>query len=321
MKKAKPIKEHLYDFLDYLEVEKGLSNKTQENYSRFLNKFLKWLNDNKLTHLSPSELSTDHIWKYRLFLSRHIDSKTGKTLKKTTQNYYLIALRALLQYFVEKNIDTLPPSKIKLAKDKGDKEVNFLKLEQIKKLLEAPTPDDRIGLRDKAILEVLFSSGLRVSEMTALNRDQFRIKKSTRDLEVAIVGKGEKIRTVYISERATDALRNYLNERKDMDKALFINYKPGIEKTEKSRRLTPKSVEDIIKKYVKIAGLPVNSTPHTLRHSFATDLLNQGVDLRLVQEFLGHKNISTTQVYTHVTNKKLKDIHRKAHGGNKINES
>jgi site-specific recombinase XerD len=320
MKKNKSLPEHLYDFLDYLEIERGLSNKTQENYTRFLNKFLHWLKQNKLDHLYPSQLTTDHIWKYRLYLSRHVDPKTQKTLKKSTQNYYLIALRSLLQYFVEKNIDALPPSKIKLAKDKSDKEVNFLKLEQIKQLLNAPETGSQIGLRDKAILEVLFSTGLRVSELTALNRDQFRIRKNTADLEVGVIGKGEKIRTVYFSERAVDALRNYLDSRQDMDKALFINYKPGIEKTDQSRRLTPKSVEDIIKKYVKISGLPVNSTPHTLRHSFATDLLNQGVDLRLVQEFLGHKNISTTQVYTHVTNKKLKDIHRKAHGGNKIDE-
>ncbi|MFW5888206.1 MAG: tyrosine-type recombinase/integrase [Patescibacteria group bacterium] len=320
MKKNKSLPNHLYDFLDYLEVEKGLSNKTQENYARFLNKFFYWLKKDKSDHLLPHQLSTDHIWRYRLYLSRHIDPKSKKTLKKSTQNYYLIALRCLLQYFVEKDIDTLPPSKVKLAKDKGDKEVNFLKLEQIKQLLNAPGVNTRIGLRDKAILETLFSTGLRVSELVALNRDQLRIKKNTDDLEVGIIGKGNKIRTVYFSERAIDALRNYLESRQDMDNALFINYKPGIEKTDRSRRLTPKSIEEIIKKYVKIAGLPINSTPHTLRHSFATDLLNQGVDLRLVQEFLGHKNISTTQIYTHVTNKKLRDIHKKAHGGNKIND-
>lgn len=318
MKKNKSLTKHFYDFLDYLEVEKGLSDKTQENYSRFLNKFLNWLKDNKLEHLAPAQLTTEHIWKYRLFLSRNVDPKTGKTLKKSTQNYYLIALRSFLQYLVEKDIDTLPPSKINLAKDKGDKEVNFLKLEQIKQLLEAPDPKSRLGMRDRALLETLFSTGLRVSELTALNRDQIRIKKNTSELEVAVVGKGEKVRTVYFSTRAIKALRYYLDNRRDTDNALFINYKPGIEKTDRSRRLTPKSVEEIIKKYVKMAGLPITSTPHTLRHSFATDLLNQGADLRIVQEFLGHKNISTTQVYTHVTNKNLRDIHRKVHGGNKL---
>jgi site-specific recombinase XerD len=318
MPKEKPLPQYLNDFLDYLEIEKGLSNKTQENYSRFLNRFFKWLQANNLYYLPPSQLTKDHVWKYRLHLSRHTDPKTKKTLKKSTQNYYLIALRCLLQYFVEKDINTLPPSKIKLAKNKGGKEVNFLKLEQIKKLLNAPDTNTIIGLRNKAILEVLFSTGLRISELTALNRDQFKIKSNTEDLEIAILGKGESVRTVYFSARAIDALRKYLNARKDMDEALFINYKPGIEKTDTPRRLTPKSIETIFKTYIKWAGLPINSTPHTLRHSFATDLLNQGVDLRLVQEFLGHKNISTTQIYTHVTNKKLRDIHKKAHGGNQL---
>lgn len=318
MEKNKAIPQYLRDFLDYLEVEKGLSNKTQENYSRFLNKFFTWLSDNNLDHLSPEQLTSDHIWKYRLFLSRHTDPKTNKTLKKSTQNYYLIALRSLLEFLVEKDIPALPPTKIKLAKDRSDKEVNFLKLEQIEKLLSAPNPETVQGARDKAILETLFSTGLRVAELVSLNRDQVKINPSTTDLEISIVGKGEKVRTVYFSDRAVDALRKYLNKRKDMDEALFVNFKPGIEKSNESRRLTTKSVEDIVKKYVKIAGLPPITTPHTLRHSFATDLLGEGADLRLVQEFLGHQNISTTQVYTHVTNKKLRDTHRKLHGGKRL---
>lgn len=321
MKTNKTIIEYLTDYLDYLEIEKGLSAKTQENYSRFLNKFFNWLRDNKLEKIKPAQLTADHVWKYRVYLSRYIDPRLKKPLKKTTQNYYLIALRSLLEFFVEKDIATLSPSKIKLAKDKADKEIKFLKLDELERLLLAPDSKTKIGLRDRAILETLFSTGLRVAELVALNRDQFKIKDSTKDLEIAVIGKGQKVRTVYFSERTIDWLRFYLNSRQDIDEALFINYKRGIEKTNLPRRLTTKSIEDIVKKYVKIAGLPVMATPHTLRHSFATDLLSNGVDLRMVQEFLGHRNIATTQIYTHVTNKQLKDIHRKAHGGSKLKNS
>lgn len=321
MKANKTIIDYLVDYLDYLEIEKGLSSKTQENYSRFLEKFFKWLRDNKLEKLKPNQLSPDHIWKYRVFLSRHVDPKTKKTLKKTTQNYYLIALRSLLEFFVEKDITSLSPTKIKLAKDKADKEVKFLRLNQIEKLLLAPDINTKTGLRDRAILETLFSTGLRVAELVSLNRDQVKISDSTKELELAVVGKGSKVRTVYFSERAVEWTKNYLNKRKDLDEALFINYKRGIEKTKLGRRLTTKSIEDIVKKYVKIAGLPIMATPHTLRHSYATDLLSEGVDLRLVQEFLGHRNIATTQIYTHVTNKQLKDVHKKYHSGNKLRKN
>ncbi|HQC49634.1 MAG: tyrosine-type recombinase/integrase [Patescibacteria group bacterium] len=312
----KTIINQLTDFLDYCEIEKGLSSKTQENYARFLKKFFAWLQSVNLTNLKPQDLTSDHIWRYKVYLSRHQDPRTKKTLKKSTQNYYLIALRSLLDFFVEKNIASLPPSKIKLAKDRADKEIKFLKLEQLARLLEAPDTSTDIGRRDRAILETLFSTGLRVAELASLNRDQVKIKEQTEDLEIAIIGKGDKIRTVYFSQRAVKALREYLNKRFDLDEALFINYRRGSEKklSDQSRRLTVKSIEDIVKKYVKISGLPVMATPHTLRHSFATDLLNQGVDLRTVQEFLGHSNIATTQIYTHVTNKQLRDIHREVHG-------
>ena len=318
MEKNKPLIKYLVDFLDYSEIEKGLSSKTQENYTRFLRKFFTWLKETKLEGLKPGALTPEHIWQYKVYLSRHMNPRTKKTLKKTTQNYYLIALRSLLEFFVEKDIPSLAPSKVKLAKDKADKEIKFLKLEQLAHLLSAPSTGTIIGLRDRALLETLFSTGLRVAELAALNCDQLRIKDDTRDLEIAIIGKGGKIRTVYFSERAVKALRTYLQERKDMDDALFVNYKRGSAKAGVTRRLTVKSIEDIVKKYVIIAGLPVMATPHTLRHSFATDLLNQGVDLRTVQEFLGHSNITTTQIYTHVTNKQLRDIHRKVHDGRKF---
>ncbi|MBU0721956.1 tyrosine-type recombinase/integrase [Patescibacteria group bacterium] len=318
MLNSKSIIKYLNDFLDYLEIEKGLANKTQENYSRFLNKFFEWLKNNKLADLKPSKLSLSLISKYRIFLARHIDQQTKKTLKKSTQNYYLIALRSLLEFFIEKKIASLSPTQIKLAKDKSDKEIKFLNLEQMEKLLLAPNTEKIIGLRDRAILECLFSTGLRVAELISLNCEQIKIKKLIKSLEISVVGKGDKIRTVYFSERSVSWLKKYLEKRNDLDKALFINYKPGEDKKNNSRRLTTKSIEDIVKKYIKIAGLPVMATPHTIRHSYATDLLTQGVDLRMVQEFLGHKNIITTQIYTHVTNLQLKNIHKQFHGGNKL---
>jgi site-specific recombinase XerD len=313
--KNKSLLRYLTDFLDYLEIEKGLSDNTQKNYARFLKKFFTWLKDNKLGSLSPAELTPEIIWRYRLFLSRNVNLRNRQGLKKSTQNYYLIALRSLLEFFVEKNIASLSPSQVKLAKDKADKEIKFLKIEQVEQLLLAPKTNNPIGLRDRAVLETIFSTGLRVAELVSLNRDQFKISTNTPDLEVAIVGKGKKIRTVYFSDRATGWIAKYLQGRTDDDDALFINYKPGAEKSSETRRLTTKSIEDIVKKYIKLTGLPIMATPHTLRHSYATDLLGQGVDLRLVQEFLGHRNIATTQIYTHVTNKQLKDVHKKFHSG------
>jgi site-specific recombinase XerD len=318
MNNNKPIINYLNDFLDYSEIEKGLSDKTQENYKRFLNKFFKWLSINRLDNLTPGQLTIDHIWQYRVYLSRQVNSKNNKGLKKTTQNYYLIALRGLLEFFIEKKINSLSPTQIKLAKDKADKEIKFLTLEQIEKLLLSPDTGKIIGLRDRAILESLFSTGLRVAELVNLNREQFIIKEQTKNLEISIIGKGDKIRTVYFSERAVQWLKNYLEKRNDLAEALFINYKRGEDKKDNPRRLTTKSIEDIVKKYVKIVGLPVMATPHTIRHSYATDLLTQGVDLRVVQEFLGHKNIVTTQIYTHVTNKQLRDIHNKFHSGSRL---
>lgn len=322
-KSSKPIIKHIPDFLEYLEVERGAASKTQENYSRYLNKFIKWL---KMTHnegLSPNQLTAGHIWKYRVFLSRFpISERNNKPLKKKTQNYYLIALRNLLTYFTDRNIQCLPADKIKLAKDKTGQSVKFLPLDQIEKLLLTPDTSHNIGLRDRTILETLFSTGLRVAELVALNRDQIKTKPDTKDFELGITGKGGRTRTIYFSERAVRWLREYLKTRENDDKALFINYKPGRNNTDSPspRRLTPRSVERILEKYSKLAGLPIMATPHTMRHSYATDLLNQGVDIRTVQELLGHQNIATTQIYTHVTNKRLRDIHRKFHSGRKLKE-
>lgn len=310
-KSSKPLPQHLNDFLDWLDIEKGLSNKSQENYSRFLKKFIDWLEKNDLADLKPHQLSPAHIWNYRVYLSR----QSKKPLKKSTQNYYLIALRSLLNYFANRDILSLPAEKIKLAKDKDDKKVNFLNLEQVERLLNTPNVSKVSGLRDRAILESLFSTGLRIAELVSLDREQINLNPTTKELELGVVGKGNRPRTVYFSERAVHWLRKYLETRRDKDKALFIYYQ-GRKKTE--RRLTDRSIERTIKRYALLAGLPGNITPHTLRHSFATDLLSQGVDLRIIQEFLGHRNIATTQVYTHVTNQRLRDIHRQFHGGKKF---
>ena len=314
-KSQKPIPHHLNDFLDWLEIEKGLSSKSQENYSRFLKKFLDWLKINKTEQLKPHELTSEHIWKYRAYLARQYVPKIKKTLKKTTQNYYLIALRSLLNFFADRDIFSLPAEKIKLAKYKDARVISFLNLEQLEKLFAAPDISKINELRDRAILESLFSTGMRIAELISLNREQIKLKPETKDLEIVIIGKGSRPRTVYFSERATHWLRNYLETRKDKEKALFINYK---NKKGTSRRLMPRSIQKSIKKYAIKAGLPLTTTPHVMRHSFGTDLLSQGVDLRSLQEFLGHKTPAATQIYTHVTSKRLREIHRKIHSGRKL---
>jgi len=312
-----PIIKHIPDFLDYCEVEKGLSNNTQKNYKRYLEKFIYWLKKSKKEDLKPHELTSEDIWAYRLFLSRFIDEK-GHPLKKVTQNYYLIALRAILSYFSAKDVVCIASDKIALPKDaKGEKTVKFLNLDQIEKLLLAPDTKDFIGLRDRAILEAFFSTGLRIAELVSLNKEQFANLKDKKELELGIIGKGNQPRTVYFSDRALTWLKKYLETRTDKDKALFIHFRA---KKDADARLTPRSIERIVKKYAILAGIPIFTTPHTLRHSYATDLLTQGVDLRSIQEFLGHKNIVTTQIYTHVTNKRLRDIHHQFHSGKNLKE-
>ena len=309
---------HIPDFLDYCEVEKGLSPISTRNYHNFLKVFVSWLKINDLTGIKPHELTSDHIWDYRLYLSRK--KNKGSYIKKTTQSYYLRALRILLNYFTDKDITSLPAEKIKLPKltDK-DKKIKFLNFEQVKKLLDMPD-NGTIGLRDQAILETLFSTGMRVSELTSLNVNLFDKKNLLNgtfyDLELSIVGKGGSVRSVYFSNRSLKALAKYLKTRNDLFSPLFINYRRNGD-IKDEHRLTPRSIDNLVRKYTVMAGLPVDATPHTLRHSYATDLLDQGADLRSVQELLGHKNIATTQIYTHVTNKKLRDVHRRYHSGKK----
>jgi site-specific recombinase XerD/intein/homing endonuclease len=264
MKKSDiPIIKQIPDFLDYCEVEKGLSEKTQINYSRYLNKFILWLKGSNKASLLPHQLTPDHIWDYRLYLSR-FKGENGLPLKKATQTYYLIALRALLGYFTAKDIESLPQDKIALPKaNKGEKSVKFLTLEQIEKLLLAADPSQPMGLRDRAILETLFSTGLRIAEMVALNREQFANIKLKKDLELGIIGKGSHPRTVYFSDRALSWIKKYLDTRKDKEKPLFIHFRS---REGADSRLTSRSVERIVKKYAVLAGVPVFTTPHTLRH-------------------------------------------------------
>ena len=317
MASYKAIPQYLTDFFDYCEVEKGLSPLSTKNYSRFLARFIEWLEKNNLSRLTPDELTEDHIWKYRLWLSRLPNGvrKVNPNLTMSTQTRYLIALRALLAYFHEKNIPSLPTEKIKLPKERRERTVKFLSLEQIETLLGTPNTKTETGVRDRAVLESLFSTGLRVAELTSLDRKNFTSAKNKTEFEISIIGKGNYPRTVYFSERALHWVKEYLLRRTDDDEALFTRTKGP---TDAPLRLTTRGIELIVQKYARAAGIPILATPHTLRHSFATDLLTQGVDLRSVQEFLGHRNIATTQIYTHVTSKRLKDIHKKFHGGRRL---
>ncbi len=303
--------EHINGFLEYLDIEKGLSNKSQETYGRFLAKFSSWLSANNLKNLLPHEITEEQIRKYRIFLSQSFNKYTKEPLKRSTQNYYLIALRNLLNYFTDRDILSLPSEKVKLGKSKiNERAIKFLSLDQIKKLLEAPNTSTSTGLRDRAILETFFSTGLRVAELVSLSRDQVKITPELKDSEIVVIGKGSRPRPVYFSERAIKWLRKYLETRKDKDKALFISYKGP---TSQEKRLSPRSMENIVKRYAILAGIPTFTSCHTIRHSFATDLLSQGVDLRTIQEFLGHKNIGTTQIYASVTSKRLRETHRQFH--------
>ena len=315
MRSRDPLIEHILPFLEYCEIEKGLSSNTQRNYKQYLKLFSGWLKKTAQPKLPSHELTAKHIWDYRLYLARQYKTPTGSNLGRKSQNYYLIALRAFLNYLADRDIDTLPSSKIKLAKQKEDHTVSFLEMRDVEKMLAIPdisTPD---GLRDRAIMELFFSSGMRVSELVALNTDQLSFlddKSRTRTYELSIVGKGKYVRTIFISPRAAEWLRTYLASRRDVYEPLFINQRS---KDEDVKRLTARSIQKTISRCAILAGLSKKVTPHTFRHSYATDLLAHGADLRSVQELLGHKNVATTQIYTHVTNKRLREIHEKFHGG------
>ncbi|MDD5721328.1 MAG: tyrosine-type recombinase/integrase [Candidatus Pacebacteria bacterium] len=317
---TQPISQYILPFLDYCEIEKGLSNNTQRNYEQYLKLFTDWLKKNNNEDLKPHELTANHIWDYRLYLARSYKTRSGEYLGKKSQNYYLIAVRALLDFLADRDIETLSSSKVKLAKQKTDETISFLEVRDIEEMLKTSDIKTSIGLRDRTIMELFFSSGMRISELVALNVDQMSFlkdKDTKRTFELSIVGKGKHIRTIFISPRAALWLRIYLASRKDVQKKpLFINHRG--KDIDDDHRLTPRSIQKMISRCAILAGISKKVTPHTLRHSYATDLLSHGADLRSVQELLGHKNVATTQIYTHVTNKGLRDIHEKFHGGKEL---
>ncbi len=292
-------------FLEHLEIEKGRSLKTINNYGRYLDRFFDFA---KITQ--PNQITDDLLRKYRIWLNRQ-EGITDGTLHKRTQNYYLIALRAFLKYLAKREIETLPPERVELAKTE-ERDLDLISYDELKRLIEAPEGDGVNDLRDKAILELFFSTGLRVSELASLSRD-IDLSKD----ELSIRGKGSKIRVVFFSDRAKDAIKKYLDKRVYIDDALFVNLSPTKNEKDKDLRLTTRSIERIVKKYAIKAGISKKVTPHVIRHSFATDLLRNGADIRSVQMLLGHSNISTTQVYTHLTDKHLKEVHKKFHNKNR----
>lgn len=304
------IEQLLEDFLDYLEIEKNRSRKTRENYEFYLRRFLDWAKISR-----PEQITAQKVRQFRLWLNR-LEDRFKKPLSKSTQNYHLIALRAWLKYLAKRDIATLPAEKIELAK-MPDRQVDFLESRDLDKFFDAPTKVDQpniIGLRDRALLELLFCTGMRVSELVSLNIEDVNLDRD----EFTIRGKGGKTRVVFLSNQAKYWLKEYLKKRSDSYPAMFIRHDRAKKISEKKDpdkvRLTPRSIQRMVERYAKIAGTTKNVTPHTLRHSFATDLLMGGADLRSVQSMLGHSSITTTQIYTHITNKQLKDVHQAFHG-------
>lgn len=311
----------IQQFLEHCEIEKNQSLKTIDNYNRYLRRFSGFAGD-----ITAEKINLPLVQQYRLHLNRTEDAR-GRTLSKKTQNYHIIALRALLKYFIKNDIATLAPEKVELSKI-PERTVEFLGNEEVEALFKAAAeaaPEkaenkkdekklyDQRKLRDLAILETLYSTGLRVSELASLNRGQIDLKRR----EFMVRGKGRKPRLVFLSQRAVSRIEAYLKNRNDAFEPLFLNTgrpKSAIDITKgEARRLTTVSIEALVRKYAMLAGITKKVTPHTLRHSFATDLLQNGADIRAVQEMLGHASITTTQIYTHLTNRRLREIHEKFH--------
>lgn len=291
------------EFLEYIEIEKGRSVKTVQNYDHYLSRFFTYAGAKK-----PVDITERAVRDFRLWLNRQPGAKNSEeTMKKTTQNYYLISLRSFLKFLAKSGVKSLAPEKIELAKT-GERQLELLTEAELMRLLDAPEGADEKSLRDKAILELLFSTGLRVSELCSLNRDHFQ---SGRD-EFSVRGKGGKVRLVFISDTAKTVVNGYLKKRDDVEEALFVSF-PGKKKNASPTRLTSRSIERIVRHYATVCGIGGKVTPHVIRHSFATDLLRNGADIRSVQTMLGHANVATTQIYTHVTNEQLRSVHKQFH--------
>ncbi len=294
------------DFLEYLEIERGRSDRTIRNYHFYLRRFSGWAKNP-----SPSKISGELVRKYRLWLNRSVDGRDGKSLKKSTQNYHLIALRSFLKYLAKRDIKSLAPDKIELAKQ-SKRSVEFLESDELNRILKQPKKlgTGLIALRDQAILELLFSTGMRVSELANLKIEQVNLKRD----EFTVRGKGDKPRVVFLSATAKVALTSYLKKRRDPSPFMFVSHDRAKKGRKNSGPITPRSIQRLVERYSKAAGITKKITPHTLRHTFATDLLLSGADIRSVQSLLGHESITTTQVYTHITNKQMKEVHKKFHG-------
>lgn len=296
----------IIDFVEHLEVERGRSSKTSENYRRYLERFIEFAG----SEIKPADITSELVRKYRLWLNRY-ESDSGDELATITQAYHLIALRGFLHYMSKRDIISLAPNKIELPKVHR-KQVTFLHYEEVERLRDAVPDDETLPhLRDRALIELLFSSGLRVSELVGLDRDHINTKRR----EFMVRGKGQKDRPIFISQIAANQIDTYLAKRTDSLTPLFLNYSRNsqTDTTGAFRRLTPRSVQRMIAQYAKLAGITKHVSPHTMRHSFATDLLMNGADIRSVQSMLGHSNIATTQVYTHVTDAHLKEVYDKFH--------
>jgi site-specific recombinase XerD len=303
---AKKLSSYIRPFLEYLEIEKGRSALTVRNYDFYLQRFLTWAKDP-----APDALTNEDIRQYRLYLNRLEGGRTGGTLKKTTQNYHLIALRAFLKYLAKNDVETIAAEKIELAKQ-GSRDVSFLDGSDLSRLLDMPSKGDApkiLQLRDRAILELFFSTGMRVSELAGLRKDQINLNRD----EFTVRGKGDKTRVVFLSHQAKFYIKEYIAARKDESPYLFVRHDRAQGLAKEASPITPRSIERLVHFYSIAAGIPKHVTPHTLRHSFATDLLMNGADIRSVQAMLGHASITTTQIYTHVTNQQLKEVHQAFH--------
>lgn len=298
-------------YLEYLEIEKNRSQKTVENYNHYLSRFVGFMAERlgkQADKISTKQIEQEIVRQYRLYLNRLSGDDNGGGLKKITQNYYIIALRGFLKYLAKIGEPSLTAEQVELGKAPTH-EIEIISYDDLERLLASAKGDSVMHLRDKAILETLFSTGLRVSELCHLNRDSINLNRG----EFSVKGKGDKIRLVFLSDNSREVLKRYLDKRKDIEEALFVSFSKA-KNPKVIGRITPRSIQRLIQHYASTAGITRNVTPHTLRHLFATDLLQNGADLRSVQMLLGHSNVSTTQIYTHITNKELKEIHQAFHG-------